>query len=405
MAFISWLSARSLEDALNELTLINRELDKRVAERTQALADALTRVQAESGKNQAVLESIADGVVVFDNEDKAIVVNPAIESLIGLMPGQLLGSQMNEMLASGSVNEQESEAVLKLLVNPSPSAGTVKLLWGKKTLAVNAAPVRTMEGEMIGKVAVFHDYTREAEVDRMKSDFVAMVSHELRTPLSAILGYSEMLHEGVYGKVSTGQGGAVSRIIANSRRLLSLVNDLLDQAQIEAGKLTFHNREFQPGELMEHLNSVMETIVQAKGLKLKTVIAEEMPAFLYGDPQRLNQILVNLVNNAVKFTETGHVMVHLFLSDSDHWAIEVKDTGLGISPEAQKYIFEPFRQGNMDVTRQYGGIGLGLSIVKRLINMMEGEIHLSSQVGHGSTFTVVLPLKAAPEKTMFGEKV
>jgi signal transduction histidine kinase len=136
----------------------------------------------------------------------------------------------------------------------------------------------------------------------------------------------------------------------------------------------------------------MEGIGQAKKLKLGMKVAPDLPPWLYGDPQRLNQVLVNLVNNAVKFTDEGEVRVSLYRCDHDHWAMEVSDTGAGIPQEAQGMIFEPFRQVDTEVTRRLGGIGLGLSIVRRLINLMQGEITVKSEVGHGSVFTVVLPL-------------
>jgi len=226
----------------------------------------------------------------------------------------------------------------------------------------------------------------------MKSDFVAMVSHELRTPLNSILGYADMLREGVYGRLEDRQLGIMDRMMANTHKLLTIVNDLLDQAQIEAGRLSFHHRLFRPTELTDYVNGVMEGIVQAKKLKLVMKVAPDLPPWLYGDPQRLNQVLVNLVNNAVKFTDEGEVRVSLYRCDHDHWAMEVSDTGAGIPQEAQGMIFEPFRQVDTEVTRRPGGIGLGLSIVRRLINLMQGEITVKSEVGHGSVFTVVLPL-------------
>ncbi len=394
IALVSWLSARSLENALKEIMLINKELDKRVIDRTQALSAALALAHAEAGRSQAILQGIADGVVVFDNADRAIMVNPAIEPLVGWPSSEILGANLQEWLLKADIAQPERETIQRSLIDPSPGMdGKSKIQWGKKTLVISVAPVRTAAGETIGRVAVFHDFTREAEVDRMKSDFVAMVSHELRTPLNSILGYADMLREGVYGKLEVRQVGIVERVMANTNKLLTIVNDLLDQAQIEAGRLSFHNRHFQPSELIDNVRAVMESLTQAKKLKFMLSVAEDLPSLLYGDPQRLNQVLVNLCNNAVKFTEQGSIAVRLYMVDLEHWAMEVTDTGVGIPLEAQRYIFEPFRQVDMEVTRRPGGIGLGLTIVKRLITMMQGEICLKSQVGEGSTFTVILPLK------------
>lgn len=404
IALVSWLSARSLENALKELLQINKELDKRVIDRTQALSAALALAHAEAGRSQAILQGIADGVVVFDNSDKAIMVNPSIEPLVMRPSNEILGMNLQQWLSQSDLVQRERETVLRSFLDPSGSQdGKNKIQWGKKTLVISVAPVRIASGETIGKVAVFHDFTREAEVDRMKSDFVAMVSHELRTPLNSILGYADMLREGVYGKLEVRQVGIVERVMANTNKLLTIVNDLLDQAQIEAGRLSFHNRHFQPSELVDNVRAVMESLVQSKNLKLVLSISDEMPGLLYGDPQRLNQVLVNLTNNAVKFTEQGNIQVRLYMVDQEHWAMEVSDTGTGIPADAQRYIFEPFRQVEMDVTRRPGGIGLGLTIVKRLVSMMQGEICLNSQVGVGSTFTVILPLKVIQKEMQRNE--
>jgi signal transduction histidine kinase len=256
--------------------------------------------------------------------------------------------------------------------------------------------VRAALDKVIGTVAVFRDYTREAEVERMKSAFVSMVSHDLRTPLSAIIGYSDMLREAVYGAVSQAQLGVLKRINANAGRLLNLVNNMLDQAQIEAGKLNLNVTPFAPIELMNDMESVMGILAQSKGLELTCDIAGNVPDTLYGDSQRLHQILINLVNNAIKFTEQGGVSVRIYLNGA-HWALEVSDTGPGIRTEDQSHIFDPFSQVDDTVTRQHSGVGLGLSIVSQLASLMNGEITLVSAPGEGSTFTILLPLTPTQE--------
>jgi len=400
IALVSWLSARSLDNAVSELILINKELDKRVIERTQALTESLARERAEAGRNQAILQDIADGVIVFDNDGRAIIVNAAMVALLESSAESILGLSVEEWLSGSILASSDREILLNLFNEPAPGVGKPKVQWGKKTLAISVAPVSTTGGETIGQVAVFHDFTHEAEVDRMKSDFVAMVSHELRTPLNSVLGYADMLHEGVYGKMEERQSGVMARIIANTNKLLVIVNDLLDQAQIEAGKLALHNRHFQPGELIEYVRQVMDNIAREKKIRLVTTCQDNLPRMLYGDPQRLNQILVNLVNNAVKFTEKGQVEVRFSLADENHWAIEVKDTGPGIPVDVQQIIFEPFRQADVEATRRPGGIGLGLSIVKQMVGLMQGEIQVQSQLGQGSTFTVILPIDTMEKEMM-----
>jgi len=397
IALVSWLSARSLEQALVDVRTINRELDQRVIDRTRELYDALTREHAEASKNQAILESIADGVIVFDSQGQAIVANPAVGRLLDQTSDEIIRYRI-ERLMDGKVTAAVREQIVGLLQNEEAHHSNMRFEWGEKTLSASFAPVYADKNTPIGTVAVFRDFTREAEVERMKSDFVSMVSHELRTPLNAILGYAEILLEAVYGSLADRQRGVVARIMTNTKRLLSLVNDLLDQAQIEVGRLAFTITSFTPNELVEGAHSLMLGVAQAKDLRLTYEVAEDVPPTLSGDPQRLHQILVNLVNNAIKFTEHGTIHVRIYRPDADHWALAVSDTGAGIAPEAQLHIFEPFWQAEETATRSHAGVGLGLSIVKKLVDLMRGEIALTSELGHGSTFTITLPLTLMQEE-------
>lgn len=171
------------------------------------------------------------------------------------------------------------------------------------------------------------------------------------------------------------------------------MNELLDQAQLEAGRLGLHISTFVLADMVNQVHAQMEVLAQAKGLSLTTQIAAEIPAALSGDPIRLQQILVNLVGNAIKFTKTGLIHISCYKPDQTHWAMQVSDTGPGIPIEAHALIFEPFRQVDGSETREHGGAGLGLSIVKQLVTLMDGEITLDSEMRQGSTFTVVLPLE------------
>ncbi len=398
LAIVSWLSSRSLEQTLKELRAVNRELDQRVEQRTSELAAALARELAEAGRTEAILQGIADGVAVFDLNGRTIVVNPALSRFLDRSQPSLMGVEMDKLLPRYDVNEKERQAVIELLHHPDVNAPSLRFNIHQRALSVNAAPVDTGMGERIGTVAVFRDVTREAEVEQMKNDFVAMVSHELRTPLNAILGYTEMLQEAVYGPVSEQQAGVVKRIESNSQRLLRIVSDLLDQARIEAGQLIFHYGEFSPAALLEAVHGVMDKPAQDKNLQLKSEVSPALPAKLRGDSQRLQQVLINLVNNAIKFTQQGEISIRLEPRDEKSWACIVRDTGPGIPPEAQPYVFDPFRQVDGIATREHSGIGLGLSIVKRLVDRMGGEVSLESEVGRGSTFTAILPYEPPEEK-------
>jgi len=394
VAAISWLSARSLETALRELRIINADLDQVVAQRTQALAESLSRERIEAGQNQAILNSIADGVIVFDTQWRAILANPAIKIMLDMPLQSIINHSFQELIENPNLTPR-SRTFLNAMIEQDTQPFSFRIDWGTLTLSVSAAQVydKREEGSVnIGTVIVFRDFTKEAEVERLKSTFVAMVSHELRTPLNAILGYGEMFRESVYGPMNEKQVNTADRIVKNTERLLGLINDLLDQAQMEAGKLTINMAPLKPAELIESLHGVLDKIASDKKLKLTSDIDSALPENLIGDHQRLQQILVNLVNNAIKFTDQGGVNVRLFLHQSDQWGIEVTDTGRGIPQAEIPFIFDTFRQVEGTATRTKGGFGLGLAIVKQLVTLMNGEIKVTSEMEKGTTFSITLPL-------------
>jgi signal transduction histidine kinase len=397
IGLVSWLTARSLEQALVELRVINQELDQRVAQRTRDLSEALARVQAESSKNQAILESIADGVIVFDQAGKAMVANSSIAQLLNRPVEKIVSADIPTLMGD-EVDTADREKVTQLLQQDQElSAPSFTFRWGKKMLSTSFAAVRDSSNKPIGHVMVFRDFTREAELDRMKSAFLSMASHEIRTPLNAVLGYSDMLQEDVYGQLNAEQRKTIERIMANAKRMLALVNNLLDQAQIEAGRISMHIAPFELENLIEDLKLVTAVLAETKGLKLVYEVEKDVPNQMSSDAQRLHQIILNLIGNAIKFTKQGMVGVRVYLQDSLHWAIAVSDTGPGIHPEAQTYIFEAFRQVDDPSTRENMGSGLGLSIVKQLTNLLGGEVKLQSEVGQGSTFTITLPIHPVQE--------
>ena len=394
IALVSWLSARSLEQALKELRVINANLDQVVVDRTRALTESLERERIEAGRNQAILNSIADGVVVFDTQWNAILANPALKGMLDLPIELIVNKNFRDLIEHPRLSPK-SRGLLYAMMEHDTQPPSFRVEWGKKTLSISAAQVYDNSKDRntnIGTVTVFRDFTREAEVEKLKSTFVAIVSHELRTPLNAILGYAEMFKEAVYGPMNEKQLNMSERIMKNTQRLLGLINDLLDQAQMEAGKLTIQTTPFRPAELLENMHSVMDQIVHEKGLKLTSEMDDTLPEVLNGDVARLQQILVNLVNNGVKFTDHGTVHVRLSCAYPSKWGIEVSDTGRGIPENELPYIFDTFRQVDAAATRAHGGFGLGLSIVKQLVNLMNGEIKVKSKVDSGSTFTVILPL-------------
>lgn len=395
IALVSWLSARSLEQTLNDLRNINVNLDHIVIERTQALSESLRRERVEAGRNQAILNSIADGVIVFDRDWNAMLANPAIRNMLDLPAEVIVDRNFRDLIEHPKLSANGRRLLLAMIEHDTQPF-SFRIEWGEKTLSVSAGQVYDLREDgnfNIGTVTVFRDFTREAEVERLKSTFVAIVSHELRTPLNAVLGYAEMFKEAVYGPMNQKQVNMADRIINNTQRLLGLINDLLDQAQMEAGKLTITMGPVKTSELLENLHGLLDKTASDKGLSLTSEMDDDLPETLIGDSARLQQILVNLVTNAIKFTEQGGVRVRLLhLPEQKEWGIEVSDTGRGIPLAELPHIFETFRQVDGTATRTSGGFGLGLAIVKQLVNLMNGEIDVASQSEQGTTFTITLPL-------------
>jgi len=248
---------------------------------------------------------------------------------------------------------------------------------------------------------------------------MATMSHELRTPLTAMLGFTEMLELGMYGELDDEQQQATRRIYTNGQQLLELINDVLDFAKLEAGKVELHEEAVA---LRDLLTSVVSTCTPqaAKNLQVLSHIDDALPAVIRSDPRRLRQVLLNLISNALKFTTTGTVTVQMRHTPTvvglnqqaageaihdrsayqtiidDQWQIEVTDTGIGIAAEHQAVIFDEFRQVDGSYARRGSGSGLGLAITQRLVTLMGGAIAVTSVLGQGSTFTVTLPLKEEP---------
>ncbi|TMC43841.1 MAG: response regulator [Chloroflexi bacterium] len=237
-----------------------------------------------------------------------------------------------------------------------------------------------------------------ARANKLKSEFLANVSHELRTPLSAIIGFSQILLDGIDGPVNEEQQQDISQVNKSGQSLLALINQILDLSKIEAGKMELSLERVDLPALISSVLDSISPLAQAKGLQIDTRFAPGLPA-LEADAGRLKQIVINLLSNAVKFTERGHIEI-LAQPSGRMVRIAVKDTGIGISAESQKVIFEEFVQGDGSSTRRHGGTGLGLSIVRRLVEMHGGAITVLSEPGLGSTFTFTVPAWASGQAAL-----
>ena len=264
-----------------------------------------------------------------------------------------------------------------------------------------AATVRLMQAlasqsvMAIQNARLFREIAAKSEqllqASQHKSQFLANMSHELRTPLNAILGYSELMADGIYGELPARAAGVLERVQNNGRHLLALINDVLDLAKIEAGQLTLTLEDYALADVVQSVVSATEGLATTKGLKLTADIAPGLPTG-HGDARRLSQVLLNLVGNAVKFTDAGEVAIRA-AAEGGNFVLTVSDTGPGIAPGDHDKIFGEFQQVDNSNTRKKGGTGLGLAISKRMVEMHGGAISVDSELGNGATFRVVLPIR------------
>ncbi|MCJ7432690.1 MAG: ATP-binding protein [Anaerolineales bacterium] len=348
--------------------------------------------------HDSVFNAMKDGVVVLDHKERIVDINP-VGTFIFQDTGNLLGREIKSLLpnwsewqAANPRGEITQEVSFELAGDP--------LIFRLRTTSV-----LDERGKRNGRVLLISDITEQKkaqeqilEASRLKSQLLANLGHDLRSPLGAIIGYAEMLKDGSFGVMSNDQVKASSEILDSANQLLAFINNLVGQAQIETGRIILREYPFDVDEVVGPLLSTLNFHAHKKGLTLVEYVDPALPKKLVGDQFWLRQIVMNLVHNAVKFTEKGSVTVRFIKRGEAHWAIQVKDTGVGIPLESQKRVFEAFEQVNSMENSKQSGFGLGLSIVAKLTSIMNGKIELKSKTGKGSTFTVVLPLKENVEQ-------
>jgi len=375
--------------------VVRRALEKRAlqieAERLrQEQAKSLKDIATEKGRIQTIIHCMASGVLVTDRDQNIVLHNPASIHLLRLPPLDLLGKP----LPDSSELKLLSEAIDQVLTQgESPSVISQEFSLGQNDpvyLRAHTAAVRGDAEEMLGSVTVLQDISYLKALDQMKSEFVAMVSHELRAPLSAISQQISVILEGLAGEVSPKQKELLGRSKERVAGLLELIRNLLDISKIEAG-IQFQQKEpLQLLPLVERTLDLFKPQAEARNQKLSLKAGSPLP-LIHADPQAMEEILTNLVHNAVKYTpEGGSIQVSLS-PEAEYLLIQVSDTGIGISPQDLPRIFDRFFRVKNEKTRQIIGTGLGLPIAKRLVEAHLGYIQVESHPDRGTCFKVLIP--------------
>ncbi|MCP4543472.1 MAG: response regulator [Chloroflexi bacterium] len=380
----------------------NAEVYRLLTQQAQEMGQMLRHQQEESTKNQSILTSIADGVVVNNAEGQTIMVNPAAERILAIDSDLLLDQNFDTLFSvfDAKGKEEVIEAMETLL---STSASQVRKAFkmileiDSRVVHAHLSPVRAQRGDFLGVVTVLRDITKEVEADRAKSEFVSNVSHELRTPMTAIKGYTDLLHAGAVGPVNDDQERFLSIIRNNADRLTALINDLLDISRVETGRVRFEPRPLQIGDVIADVVNALAVPADDKQQTLTYEVVGGLPDVI-GDRDRLNQVITNLVGNAIFYTPDGGKIEVRAYPVEGAVRVDIRDTGIGIAPNDLGHIFERFYRADDPVVQEATGTGLGLSIAKMFVEMHGGRVWVESELGKGSTFTVLLPVPAKEEK-------
>jgi PAS domain S-box-containing protein len=389
------------EDQVHELNdqlrLYAETLEERIRERTAEL-------HALNIEQRTIFDSANIGIVVM--RDRMIInCNRKSEEIFGYGSGELIGSSMRIWYPNNAAYAISGNLLYSQMSKGETQQKEQRLVRKDGTLFWARMSGRAFDKDNPNKgaVVIVEDITNEREVsenlrkalekakaaDRIKSAFLATMSHELRTPLNSIIGFTGIMLQGLAGPLNPEQKKQMTMVQNSSRHLLALINDVLDISKIEAGQLDLSIASFELKPSVEKTVKLVMPLAEKKGIDLRLDIADDV-GVITTDQRRMEQVVLNLINNAVKFTEKGQVHISC-RNGKDQFILSVSDTGIGIREEEIPKLFQPFHQIDTGLTRKYEGTGLGLSICRKLVDLMGGTIHVESIWGQGSTFTIRLP--------------
>ncbi|WP_322907317.1 PAS domain S-box protein [Paenibacillus campi] len=376
----------------------------------------LEQIEKLSNEYTLILNSVSEGIFGLDNEGRTTFINPAATRMLGFSTSELAGQPLLEMFqlthADGSAYLPQDHPIDRALREGSSYEEQEAVFLRKDgssfMVSYRITPIWD-RGKRKGAVVVFNDITNEKQIirakelaeraDRAKSEFLAIMSHEIRTPMNGIIGMTGLLAD---TELDEEQRSYIEIIRDSSDALLHILNEILDFSRIEAGKMLLEHAPIQLLPLLAGVLDLFTSRAAEKGIELTCHTSEQVPQAVIGDASRLRQVLVNLISNAIKFTDNGSVSVTLRQAERRATEclleFEVSDTGIGISSDKQSLLFQSFSQLHPSINRKYGGTGLGLAICKKLIELMGGTISVDSEEGKGATFRFLLPVHYLPDE-------
>jgi two-component system phosphate regulon sensor histidine kinase PhoR len=367
--------------------LTKQRLERQARELELERAQNLYSLALEQSRLHTIVHCMADGLLVTNRDLEVVLVNAALYQLLGLGP-----LSPPAPLADFIQDEALREAIQSLLANGDENRTiTQEFSSGRMHLKALSAAFRGLDQQVLGTVTVFNDVTSFKELDEMKNDFVRMVSHELRSPISAIRLQHAVILDGLAGELTDKQRELITRAQAKLQGLLELINDMLDVAKMEAGFRHFEQVPLQLQEILGEIVEFMEAKATAQRVKLRLDAAPNLPAVL-ADHRGMEEVFTNLISNAINYSPSGGDVAVSVGLNGEFLEVRVSDQGVGIEPEEVPKIFEKFYRVKSPATRQIIGTGLGLPIVKSVVEAHRGSIEVESQVGVGSTFRVLLPV-------------
>ncbi|WP_162551206.1 PAS domain S-box protein [Paenibacillus tepidiphilus] len=369
------------------------------------------QIEKLSNDYTLILNAVSEGIFGVDTEGRVQFINPAGAQMLGFPYDEIMGhpylEHFQQTTLSGAQYRPDESPLLQAVHLGESLKSKDAVLWrkdGSSFLAEYQVTPLFDKGERVGAVIVFRDITNEQEIirakelaeqaDQAKSEFLAIMSHELRTPMNGIMGMTDLLAE---TELDDEQRSYTEIISQSSASLLYILNEILDFSKIEAGKMTLVHEPVSVEEVLDHVTDLFLSRAGEKNIELVRQMAPNVPELIMGDGSRLRQVLVNLVSNAVKFTEQGRVLIDVgtqYCPNAHKLTLKfnVRDTGIGIPLEKQPLLFQSFSQLHPAINRKYGGTGLGLAICKRLVELMGGAIGVESKEGEGSNFFFTLPM-------------